>query len=285
MTETQFDIPEMHDVYNGKTNYQILEFNKSSNQCLIYFSSNGLYFPNDPQVFREVIIENDRFEWKKNILTSAGKVILLRDVTKQWYWTGINSTINSIEKLAAFLRHQTRGFEVTCIGSSAGGYASTLFGVLLQAHRVFAFSPQFCLTFILSGSEAKNPTVARLGTLPEFEEYVDLSTLLKKNSTPIFNFYPGHSAQDIAQADCVKNIASVVSFKFESNAHGSTCYPINFLDLFGMGNDALLSLQKHFGTDLIRPIDFSKKVSGFWATQSYLLKRKLLDLKKPHRQI
>lgn len=273
MTSTQFDIPEMQTVYNKTLNYQILTLDPNNNQCLIYFSSNGLYFPNDAKVFKEVVIEQDRFEWKKNILKSAGKVIFLRDVTKQWYWNGINSTINSIEKLADFLRQETQGFEVTCIGSSAGGYASTLFGILLQAQRVFAFSPQFSLKFIVSeGHTTKNPTIAKLGVLSENMKYLELQNLLYENKTPIFHFFPGLSERDIKQADLVAGTTSVHSFKFESAAHGTTCYPINFLDLFSMSNENLIALQSNFDGNLINPLDFSKKVSGILSTYSYLLK-------------
>jgi hypothetical protein len=69
-----------------------------SDICIIYFSSNAIYFPNDRAAFCQKIVKENRFEWKNNILKSARKVIFIRDVLKSWYLKGISSNINLIEK-------------------------------------------------------------------------------------------------------------------------------------------------------------------------------------------
>jgi len=79
---TQFDIPEMMDGYTNNRNYEIIDFNNDDDRCIIYFSGNGLSYPNDSETFHKKIIENNRFEWKRNIPLFVKRVIFLRDITK-----------------------------------------------------------------------------------------------------------------------------------------------------------------------------------------------------------
>jgi hypothetical protein len=273
--QTQFDINKMIEVYTEYPNYKILNFDNHSNKCVIYFSSNGLYYPNTNHVFEREIIKKNRFEWEKNILKSAKKVIFIRDITKQWYLTGINSEINTIGKLFSFLHQETLGLEVICVGGSAGGYAATLFGSLLKAKCIFNFSGQFCLDYILDDpkdptSREKNLTLVKYENNIEYRQYYSIIDIVKNNNVPIFYFYPARCTIDIFQNELVRSIDNVYQFPFKSTAHGKTCYIINFVDLFDLESKQIIELCLENKHNEIRPIDFSIRVSGLQKTAKYL---------------
>jgi hypothetical protein len=269
---TQFDLDKMIEIYSKYPNYKVLNLDNHYNKCVIYFSSNGLYYPNTEYVFEREIIEKNRFEWGKNILKCAKKVIFIRDVTKQWYLTGINSKINTIGKLYDFLKQETQGLEVICVGSSAGGYAATLFGSLLKAQCVFNFSGQFCLNHILEDPIArqKNPTLVKHENDINYCRYYSIIDIIKNNNVPIFYFYPARCKIDIWQKDLVKDIENIYPFPFKSAIHGTTCYIINFVDLFDLELEQIKKLCPENKCNEISPVNFSIKISGFQKTAKYL---------------
>jgi hypothetical protein len=279
---TQFDIPEMMNVYKSHRNYEILEFNNDDDRCVIFFSGNGLYYPNDPETFHRVILENNRFEWKKNITRFANKVIFLRDVTKSWYLEGINININTIEKLACFLEEQTHGLKVICVGNSAGGYAATLFGCLLNASHTFNFSGQYSLLHMLQTEHdrALNPTLVKYENIEEYRKYFSIVDYIKTSKTPVFYFFPAKCDEDIAQSKLVENIKSVYEFKFNTNSHASTCFEINFLDIFSQSRENVQQLQLQYKNSLISPLLFSIKTSGLARSFNYLVKSEMISIVK-----
>jgi hypothetical protein len=272
---TQFDIPEMMDVYANHKNYEIMDLNKNDDRCIIYFSSNGLYHPDNSETFNKVVIQKNRFEWKRNILLSANKVIFLRDVTKQWYLEGINANLNTIEKLAAFLTEKAHNLKVTCVGSSAGGYAAVLFGCLLNASRVLNFSGQYSLLDFLQTEEGRalNPTLVKYENIQAYRKYYSITDYIRKSNTPIFYFFPARSAWDDAQSKLVKNIDNIYEFKFNSETHGSTCFEVNLLDVIAQSNEKTRQLHHYYKDSLISPFSFSVRTSGL--TKSLIYKAKL----------
>jgi hypothetical protein len=268
-----FDIPEMMNVYTNHRNYEIIDFNNEDDRCIIYFSSNGLYYPNNPETFHHEIIENNRFEWKRNIPQFVKRVIFLRDVTKQWYWGGINANINSLEKLAFFLGQQTCGLRVICIGNSSGGYAATLFGCILNASHVFNFSGQYSLLHQLQTDYSRelNPTLVKYENSKDYQKYLSIVRYVKTSHTPIFYFFPAKCDQDIEQNKLVENIKSVYEFKFDTKVHGSTCYEINFLDIFCQSRENIQQIHLDNKNSLISPLLFSIKISGIAKTFNYIV--------------
>lgn len=161
--KTDSDI--VQKAYKEYPNY-LIETNKpveNNKICAIYFTSNDLYYPDNEETFKARVIEKNSFEWYGNRIQKACKHIFVRDVFKQWYLTGVNHTINSPERLLDFFQKETAGYQVITVGSSAGGYAATLYGSLLHATQIMAFNPQFELHSLLSRStERANPLVHRL---------------------------------------------------------------------------------------------------------------------------
>ena len=55
-------------------NYRIVETSARTNNAIVFFSGNGLYFPNTKEVFENVILNSDRYEWENiiNLLFLCG---------------------------------------------------------------------------------------------------------------------------------------------------------------------------------------------------------------------
>lgn len=269
----QLDIPGIREVYQNAQNFEVVTNSLSeSNDCYVFFSSHNIYFPNTYEEFRRKIILGNRFEWKRHSPREFAKIVFLRDVQKQWYLEGINSRINSIEALAAFLKQETQGLKVTCAGSSAGGYAATLLGTLLQAERIFNFCGQFSLWPSLEMVQRKlNPILVRHESDPKFNRYFDIVDLISSTTSPIFYFYAGRCISDVHQAQLVKNISHVRNLAFDSATHGRTTLTLSLKDLFDLSNDDLIDLHDKYRNKMIKPIVFSLQLSGLGSTVSYFI--------------
>lgn len=276
VNQTQLDLPEVWEVYEQQENYEILTSNNEDSQdiCIIYFSSHALYYPNNSETFHKRIIQENRYEWKRNILTTAKKVIFVRDVLKQWYIQGINSRINSIEKLYEFLKQEAGELSIICVGNSAGGYAATLFGCLFEAKCVFSFSGFFSIDHCLEEkNRLANPLVVKYENLPEIKKYYSLLDILKNSQVPIFFFYAARAKLDNAQSKLIDNLDNVYAFSFDRSAHGQTCYTVNFLTLFGLETDQLKNIYFKYQGQVIKPLLFSIHVSGYIITLNFVLSR------------
>lgn len=75
--------------------------------------------------------------------------IWLRDLSQSWYHSGQPSVSRNINGTARFLRRMVdklRSDHVVIFGNSMGGYAAILFGILINADAVHAFSPHTNIT-------------------------------------------------------------------------------------------------------------------------------------------
>lgn len=91
--------------------------------------------------------------------------ILVKDPSKRLCVGGIGGVLNSIDKLLLQLKIDIDGIKPTkiyCVGSSGGGFTAILFGHLLKADIVYAFSPT---TF------TDIPTFFKLGLLKRLAKY------------------------------------------------------------------------------------------------------------------
>jgi hypothetical protein len=263
--KTQFDIPSVLDHYNTDENIEIIHGDRNSNKCYIFFSSHGIYYPNTEDEFREKIIIENRYEWKKNIPKNYALLIFVRDIQKQWYIHGINKRIYTIPKLEEYLRTLTEGKQIICVGSSAGGFAAVLMGCLLQASHVLCFSGQFSLSNMLDGPEMQhiNQLLYHYVNHPDYNQFYDITTWLRKHSSvPIFYFYPSMSEQDVLQYKIVKNLSNISSIGIISDAHGIP-FRLECLDyLINMKREDLFNLFRNFKGNEIDSEYFAFKVLG-----------------------
>ena len=247
-------------------------------KCFVFFSGNGLYYPNDYPTAANALINNDHYEWQ-NITKSelirfqAGKIIFLRDIYKQWYVTGINSKINSIGKLFMFLREKTKGYDVVTVGNSAGGYMAALFGALLSAKMALNFSGQY----VINPNEFDKNNHKKYAHDQFYAQFFDIRPFLKANPrVPIMYFFPAKCEQDINQHALVKDLNNVYDFAFDVDKHGNTMYATDMICSIASEPDILQNLYRIFRDKIISPSQFSINLYWLYTLKYFELKR-LLD--------
>ncbi len=250
-----------------------IEYSKCSDAedqlCAIYFSSNEIYYPNTSAAFQYSILENDKYEWKKNRLLKASKHIFIRDIHKQWYLSGINSILDNPFKLLDFLKIETQGYVINTIGSSAGGYAALLFGSLLNAHKVFAFNAQFNLFAIMKLSNVnKDPILFEKVNDQTYFKYFDLSNILNNNSL-YFYFHSANSQLDIDQLNSItpqaKSLLNII--RFNTANHGFPFLRVNLPAIFSFDQTTLIGLANK----KLHPMLFSFKLIGVIPTLKFII--------------
>lgn len=73
------------------------------------------------------------------------KRVFVRDLRQAWYQHGVEGAGSSVPEVASHLREladRSGAERVVTIGASAGGFGAILFGALIGADEVHAFSPQ-----------------------------------------------------------------------------------------------------------------------------------------------
>lgn len=256
--ETNWELNDENEFLNHlyqHDNYLETTINSQSDLCYIFFSSNGLYYPDEKWVVEDVIIQSDYYEWF-NISNSeylkkvAGKYIFVRDVRKTWYVTGVNHKINSISKLVEILKKKTveKGYRVRTVGSSAGGYMAALVGALLNAEMVFDFSGQFSL-YIHDNvcNEYYFLNKYKGGGQSKFYNIVPYI----KGKVPIMYFFPYYSDGDFKQSRLVKDFENVYSFAFNESIHGYTVKGRDFPVLLQLSVDDMEKLYNIYKDKLI----------------------------------
>lgn len=199
-----------------------IDFNpvNSIEYCVIYFSSNNIYFPNDSNTFKNNILLKDRFEWTNQKIRYAHKHIFIRDIKKQWYLTGINAQINSPVRLFSFLERETKNYKIITVGSSAGGYGAILYGSMLKAFRIFAFSPQFELnSLLLTSNELVDPIIFKNKFNLNLNIYYDLNPFIL-NAKSIYYFCPIKSEWDYQQLTHASKMNGINIIRFKISHHG-----------------------------------------------------------------
>lgn len=228
-------------------NYLVSETGSETGQAVIFFSSNGIYYPNDEETFRAYIQKgNDAFEWfhlaqHREIQSHFEKIIFVRDVYKQWYVTGINERLDSVDKVLAFLRAQTDGYCITTCGGSAGGYAAALFGCLLHADRIFANSAQF----LLLPDSRFGPFIERYASDPPRSRYYDLLPLLREQPN-VFYTFPAQCEDDKTQYEHIRELPNIHILRIRSKIHGDTLEGICWPYLLTMDNDRRTDLYRRY---------------------------------------
>ncbi len=187
-------------VYSGE-NYLIKDKkqNNVEKTAVLYFSSSGIYFPNTEEMFSKAFVENDKYEFLDSELKiKADKEIYIRDIAKQFYITGISQMCPDMDSLFQLLKKETEGFKVITVGSSAGGYAATLIGYLLNAELIYCFSGYFDLEIVDTKTWFY---VEKYKNNRSRNKYYKLGNYIKTNKTKLVYFYPTRLSDDVKQAE------------------------------------------------------------------------------------
>lgn len=213
-------------------NYCIKDTKARTGRALIFFSGNGLYYPNSEETFVKTICDKNRYEWentaKSKVLQNYfERMIFVRDVYKQWYVKGINDRADSVDAVVKLLEEITKGYEVTTCGNSAGGYMAVLAGIQMGANKIFSFSGQFSIENQLKRPIWEAPYLHKYKFDEQRNCYFSLVPYLIKENN-VFYFYPGKCQYDIEQHNLIRD-CPIYKYKLDCDSHGDTvckeCYP------------------------------------------------------------
>lgn len=254
-----WDNNELVEKKYRENNYIIDETGSDSGKAIVFFSSHGIYFPNSEEAFYEKMIVDDYYDWRniskhKLIQKYFSKIVFVRDVYKQWYVTGINNKIDSINKLRDFLKKETFGYEVTTCGSSAGGYMALLMGVLLDAERIIDSCGQHDLLL-----HDFNPLIDKYLNDKSRSRYYRLKPYLQGHEDNIYYFYPAQCDYDIEQSLAVGD-SITKRFAMRGTKHGETIRTICFPYVLTMNREKLDFLQKKYEGQDINRADLFKDI-------------------------
>lgn len=231
-----------------------------SKDCYIFFSGNGLYYPNTQDEFIQKIVYEDRYEWRnlcktRSFKKNAKKVIFVRDIYKQWYVTGCSKKLNTIDKMYLYLKNITTGYDIITVGNSAGGYAAVLFGILLKAKCIYSFSGQFSIF-----DKINNENI--LVQDNKQRQYYNLRNLIEENkgNIPVFWFYAVKSDYDIEQRKIIDELP-IYKIAFDESIHGKSCFPTDCIPFILKTKDNL-NLQYVLKSKVYNNISFSYKLFG-----------------------
>jgi hypothetical protein len=114
-------------------------------------------------------------------------IICFKDNKKSWYHFGIDGIGNSIDALSSYIKQITKGYDfVVTFGNSMGGYASLLFGSLIEADLTIAVVPQ---TFIddqnrrYYGDPRHGWDKSRVSRTTNHKEMLDLKSYFENNDS------------------------------------------------------------------------------------------------------
>ena len=249
-------------------NYIIKRYANDSNTVAVYFSSNGIYYPNTVEQFRKRIFEENRYDWLSLGLKDVHTEVFFRDIYKQFYVAGCNRRLDSVDKIADLIKNEilSDSDRLVTVGNSAGGYMAFLIGTLLHADMVFDFSGQFDLTkeiqkeFLL---EKYRDDEAR-------SRYYNMADLKAMGYTfpDTWYFYSGLCETDRYQSELMKKAddGHIRMFEFNTSTHERTMFVFNLPQVMAKTKEELDALYSCYKGRRISRTGFSIKVCGISGT-------------------
>ncbi len=229
----------IRSIYDSRENYIVVDSKLcSENRCIIFFSGNGLYFPDTIEEFEKTIIEKDRYEWKtiglsEEIKKHYKRIVFVRDVYKTWYEKGISKDIDSIDKLIDLLRNVCAGYSVVTCGNSAGGYIATIIGNELQAEHIWNFGGQWTVETRFKDSFIHDNSVSK---------YYDIRSYANSN---VLYFYGACCERDVEQYNTIKD-SNAIMMPIKSEYHGDYVFNRCLYTLLGMDEKQIQKLIELF---------------------------------------
>ena len=154
--------------------------------------------------------------------------IFIRDLRRTWYHRGLPGICENIDGIAEYLRDLIgmREFrQITFVGSSTGGYAAILFGLLLNATSVIAFVPK---TFLNPWQRLRHGDVKTWRQMCRLlmarsaqRKYFDLRSVLesRKSATEFHVHFCADSRLDVLHAEHLRGCANVFLHHHREGGH------------------------------------------------------------------
>lgn len=158
----------------------------------------------------------------------AVKRVFVRDLRQAWYQHGVEGVGSSVPEVASRLRElvaESGAERVVTIGASAGGFGAILFGALIGADEVHAFSPQ---TFLDRRRRAllldrSNPvqTAALHASSGSGGRFFDVKRVVADAAAPTCYVihYPRYSRTDALHALRMRSLDGVTLRSYPFRAH------------------------------------------------------------------
>lgn len=148
--------------------------------------------------------------------------VFIRDLNQVWYHSGLKNVSDNVDDTVAVLTNIISDCEtekVVAVGNSMGGYASILYGTLINAHAVHAFSPQ---TYLYETNYIRNKNLLSKLHSNFPDKYFDLSRVLQlnNNSAEINVYFDSLSHSDSFHAMNLSNLNNVKLHSFYGGSHG-----------------------------------------------------------------
>ena len=191
----------------------------------------------------------------------AEDIIFVRDIYKVWCINGINSKVNSQDKLAELLKKMVGDREVVTVGSSAGGYMAILFGIILHASSIYALSPQVNLHEYNKDHEIDyyNEWVDDSNVL----KYMNLKSYIDKYTGNLFYWYPAKCKEDQRQYNFIKSCENIHFFAMDQSEHGATLWGESIIRTLELKPEKIIDLSEKYAGSLIKPVTYCRESSGF----------------------
>lgn len=147
--------------------------------------------------------------------------IYMRDLSQTWYHSWILGISKNIDETTSFLQnkiYESGTSKVIVAGNSMGGYAALIFGILIRANVVHAFSPHTNLNQLkLIRNKTKMINVHNNYT----NEYFDIKKVMKSHKgLGMFNLYfDSANMMDSKNARYLKWFRNVTLHSFAEGGH------------------------------------------------------------------
>jgi len=172
------------------------------------------------------------FEFFKLLNNVKVNKVFVRDKQQAWYQLGLDQFLQSptevAEQIIQAITLEHNNPRLIMIGNSMGGYAAMLFGLMLNAEQVIAFSPQ---TFVDRLNRMRfldfrwAPQINRMHTAIKQDEastaHFDLRPLISKNvyKPRIDVYYSERHRLDRIHAERLRECKNVFLYPCRANSH------------------------------------------------------------------
>jgi len=163
-------------------------------------------------------------EFGRTFAERRADVIFYKDFQQCWYQQGLLGLSVDVPTTAQYIRDTVAAHgwqQVTTVGTSAGGYAAILFGALVGAARVVAFSPQ-----TLVGPQAIRrfaSTDSRKADIDLKGRYLDLGKVLDETGYAggIDIYFGAQNKMDVLAAEWLQRFPNVALHPVDTATHNS----------------------------------------------------------------
>jgi hypothetical protein len=168
----------------------------------------------------------DAFELRKTLADFPVNAIYLRDLKHNWYLNGMPGAGEDVDGVYSFLKKMVETHQpskVFTLGASAGGFAALLYGSLLKADHILAFSPQTFMDkfhrFIYYDHRWKDREMQIYAGNPSNRVYLDVKPYVKKYQGSVSLFYDKKHRLDFLHGRRIRKSKKVTHYNNDEGGH------------------------------------------------------------------